>query len=158
MAVSFGPNCRRKPGEAHAPELPGRMWTSPEVFFNAVSPSQSWQSLEHAQGMGTVPETHVTVQSSDELKEGPEDPWREAGCWKAGGRDGMVNDQLYGGYGSTFTLLVSQRRESSETQKKHNVLASSHLFSTLSLPLREETCFRAELVRMDSEITNGANV
>lgn len=33
--------------------------------------------------MGTVPETHVTVQSPDELKEGPEDPWREAGCWKA---------------------------------------------------------------------------
>lgn len=94
MAVRFGPNCRRKPREAHASELPGRMQTSPEVFFNAVSPSQSWQSLEHAQGMGTVPETHVTVQSPEELKEGPEDPWREAGCWKAGGRDRMVNDQL----------------------------------------------------------------
>lgn len=71
----------------------------------------------------------MTVQSPDKLKEGPEDPWREAGCQKVGGRDRMVNDQLYGGNGSTFTLLNSQRPESSKRRRRNVTFLRLHTYS-----------------------------
>lgn len=59
--------------------------------------------------MGTVPETHVTVQNSDKLGEEPRRSLARSRMLEGGGRERMDSDQLCGWNGPKFPLSVSQR-------------------------------------------------